>query len=418
MEPPRSAAFSLDTCVAARDGFWHYNGVKRSVVFLNSTFPCLSETFVFDQFEVLRESGLDLVLVANHRPAPDQVHPRMRAIQNEVHYLSEATVGEFLIAHALAGLRHPWRYLRGLVGACTGQERLGIALKQFSGAALVAKRFGALPGARLHAHFTYGAAAVARWTSVLTGLPYGLTLHGSDLSFDFPPDLEAKLAGADLLVSISRYNLEFLASRFPAVRPARLEVIGMGVPTLPPPAHRPRQGPLRILNVGRLSEHKAQHVLIGACALLVKWGLDFRCDIVGDGPAGPALAALIERNGLGSRVRLLGPRFHDEVLALYGDADLFVLCSVAEGMPIVLMEAMRAGVPVIASAITAIPELVRDAGLLVPPEDVPALASAIRSVAQGEVDVAGMVARARAVVASDYDLDTNHRRFARLLESL
>lgn len=342
----------------------------------------------------------------------------MRAIQDEVHYLNEATVVEMLVAHATVVLRHPWRYLRGLAGVFRAEEGLGTALKQLTGAALVAKRFGALSGVRLHAHFTYGAAAVARWTSVLTGLPYGLTLHGSDLSFDFPPDLEAKLRGADLLVSISRYNLDFLARRFPALRPPRLEVIGMGVPALPPPVRTGRQGPFRILNVGRLSEHKAQHLLVDACALLAEAGLDFRCEIVGEGPARTALAALVARNHLERQVRLLGPRFHDEVLALYGDADLFVLCSIAEGMPIVLMEAMRAGVPVIASAITAIPELVRDAGLLVPPGEVPALARAILRVARGEVDVDKMIARGQAIIAEDYDLATNHRRFARLLESL
>ncbi|CAG1010278.1 colanic acid/amylovoran biosynthesis glycosyltransferase [Burkholderiales bacterium] len=418
MEPCGFVAAGHTARVAAVDGFWHYSGVKRSVVFLNSTFPCLSETFVFDQFEVLRESELDLVLVANHRPEPEQVHPRMRAIQDEVHYLNEAGVVEMLAAHTLALFRHPWRYLRSFIGVFLAQERLGTALKQLTGATLVAKRFSALPHVRLHAHFTYGAAAVARWTSALTGLPYGLTLHGSDLNFDFPPDLEAKLRGADLLVSISRYNIEFLAQNFPAVRPARLEVIGMGVPALPPPVRTPRHGPFRILNVGRLSEHKAQHHLIDACALLAEAGLDFRCDIVGEGPARPALEALIARHHLEGRVRLLGPRFHDEVLALYGDADLFVLCSIAEGMPIVLMEAMRAGVPVIATAITAIPELVRDAGLLVPAGDVPALAHAIRQVARDEVDVAKMIVRGRAIIAADYDLVANHRCFGRLLASL
>lgn len=371
---------------------------------------------MFDQFEVLREAGLNLMLVANHRPAESEVHPRMRAVQGEVLYLNEVGLGEILAAHLHALFRRPGRYLCTLFAALCGEEKWTTTLAHLAGAAVVLRRYGHLPGLRLHAHFTYGAAAVARWAAAMSGLPYGLTLHGSDLSFDFPPDLGGKLAEAELLVSISRFNVEYLEAHFPEVRPQRLVVIGMGVPALPPPPRVPRgNGPLRILNVGRLSEHKAQHVLIGACAILAERGLDFRCDIVGEGPTRERLEALIAANGLAGRVRLLGPRFHDQVLALYGEADLFVLCSVAEGMPIVLMEAMRAGVPVIASAITAIPELVRDAGLLVPPEDAPALAEAIEGFIQGEVDAAAMIARGRAIIREDYDLATNHRRFAQVL---
>jgi glycosyltransferase involved in cell wall biosynthesis len=405
-------------CAYVDARFWHYSGVKRSVVFINSTFPVLSETFVFDQFEVLREAGLDFAIVSNHRPRPEEVHPRMRSIQSEVQYLCDASLGEILAAHWLALARHPLRYLRVLGKALFAQERLKVTLAHLTGAAIVLKRFATKKDLRLHAHFTYGAAAVARWAALMSGLPYGLTLHGSDVSYDFPADLEAKLADADLLVSISRFNFEFMAQRFPQVRPRRTEVIAMGVPPLAPPVHSPRSGgPLRILNVGRLSDHKAQHVLIEACALLLARGVDFSCDIAGEGPARPALEALIARHGLGGRLRLLGPKFHDEVLALYGGCDVFVLCSIAEGMPIVLMEAMRAGVPVIASAITAIPELVRDAGLLVPPDDPPALADALTRVARGEVDVAAMTARGRTIIAEDYDLVRNHRRFAVLLET-
>lgn len=392
--------------------------MKPNVVFLNSTFPCLSETFVFDQFEALREEGLSLVLVANHRPAPHEVHPRMRNIQDQVHYLSEASWFEIAAAHGTALLRHPLRYVRTLAAALTAEERLATTLAHLTGAALVIRRFGRLPRLRLHAHFTYGAAAVARWASAMSGLPYGLTLHGSDLHFDFPADLEAKLREADLIVSISHFNLEFLAQRFPRVAPRRLAVVGMGIPPAAAPKRDRGSGPLRILNVGRLSEHKAQHVLVDACARLAASGLDFTCDIVGEGPARASLEARIREAGLEDRVRLPGARFHDEVLALYQQADVFVLCSVAEGMPIVLMEAMRAGVPVIASAITAIPELVRDAGLLVPPEDADELARAIASVAHDEVDTATMTERGRAIISQDYDLRTNHRRFAQLLASV
>jgi glycosyltransferase involved in cell wall biosynthesis len=393
--------------------------LKRSIIFVNSLFPCLSETFVFDQLMALEANGLALHIVSNNRPDPSQVHPRMRDIQSRVRYLSDSSPAAILAAHLLALLKHPLRYLACLAGLPFSQERLAVSLAQFTGAALILRHFAALPNPHVHAHFTYGAAGVAYWTHRLGGIPYSLTLHGSDLIFDNPPDLHVRLAAADAIVSISRFNVDFLHQHFPDIRPKRLEVIRMGVPRLDVPPRRHERGrQFRLLNVGRLSEHKAQHHLIDACALLAERGLDFRCDIVGEGDKRAARAARIERLGLADRVELLGPRFHDEVLALYDEADLFVLCSIAEGQPIVLMEAMRAGIPLIATDISAIPELVQDGGIIVPAADPAALADAIEALALGRRDTVRMTARAREIIAGEYDLATNHRKFRDFLAAL
>lgn len=396
--------------------------LTRRIVFVNSVFPCLSETFVYDQFRVLQDAGLVFDIASNHRPAADQVHPRMQGIQSQVHYLCEARLSEILLAHTNALLRHPWRYLAALLRAPFGGERLKTTLSHLTGAAILLRRFRRPSSGGdlwLHAHFTYGAAAVVMWAARLAGVPYSLTLHGSDLIFDNPPDLEAKLSEAAALVSISQFNVDYLKTHF-AHLPAKqaVTVIPMGVPplsTLPP--RPPRADVLRLLNVGRLSSHKAQHYLIDACALLAQRGIEFRCDIVGEGDKRDFLAARIAELGLENKVFLLGPRFHHEVLALYGETDLFVLCSITEGQPIVLMEAMRAGVPLVATAISAIPELVRDAGVLVPPADAPALADAIARFAQGGTDQAAMAAHARDIIAQDYNLEVNHQRFKLFLES-
>lgn len=393
--------------------------MKKTIVFVNSLFPCLSETFVYDQFRALRAGGLDFHIASNHRPTDSQVHPPMRAIQTEVHYLCEAPAAEVLAAHGRALMRHPLRYLASLLRTPFAREKLRTTLAHLSGAAVLLRRFAAAGPVHFHAHFTYGAAGVALWCKRLSGCTYSLTLHGSDLIYDFPPDLEAKLAEADAIVSISRFNIDYLRTHFPQVAPRTLAVIPMGIPPLPAPPPRPPRGArLRILNVGRLSEHKAQHDLIEACALLAGRQVAFVCSIVGEGPKRPLLEDLIRRHGLEEQVHLLGPRYHDEVLALYGSMDLFVLCSITEGMPVVLMEAMRAGIPLIATAISAIPELIGDGGILVPPSAPEALADAIQAIAEGRVDAAAMSARAAATLARDYDLETNHRRFRDFLLAL
>lgn len=393
--------------------------MNRSIVFINSLFPCLSETFVHDQFRALQEAGMPFAIVSNNRPPDTQVHPRMKNIQTAVFYLADASSGTLLAAHWGAFRRHPLRYLSALARLPFSAEPLKTALAQLTGAALVLNRYRDLPHLHLHAHFTYGAAAVALWAKRLAGTPYSLTLHGSDLTYDNPPDLEARLRNAEGLVSISRFNVDFLHRHHPKVQPRLLEVIRMGIEPLPVAPERPPRGPcLHILNVGRLSDHKAQHSLIDACALLARHGYDFRCDIVGEGERRAFLEQRIAEHGIGDRVRLLGPKFHDAVLKLYETADLFVLCSIAEGQPIVLMEAMRAGVPVIASAITAIPELIQDGGLLVPPDNPAALAEAIAATCEQRVDWAPMTRRARHIVATEYDLQTNHRKFKTWLEAL
>lgn len=386
--------------------------MSRRIIFLNSVFPCLSETFIYDQFTRLKAAGLDFAITANHRPEPNQVHPQMHEIQAEVDYLCATPLRLLLWAHLWALVRRPLRYFHALGQLGRGEEKFRTALAQLSGAAVLVWRYDhGSDRPHLHAHFTYGAAAVALWAHRLAGLPYTLTLHGSDLIYDQPPDLRVKLRQAQHLVSISRFNADYLTRHYPEIPADRITVLPLGVPPLPPPP-RPTPSPvLRILNVGRLSDHKAQHYLVEACALLTTVGVNLRCDIVGTGPRQDFLTQCIAQHQLQDRVHLLGPKFHAEVLALYAEYDVFVLCSITEGMPIVIMEAMRAGIPVIASAIAAIPELVGEGGLLVPAEDPTALATAILQCTQGEVDVATLTQRAQERIATHFDLDTNTQRF-------
>ena len=381
---------------------------------LHSRFPCLSETFIYAQAESLRALGVPLWHVANHRPHPKEVHPPMRPIVGEVCYLQTLPWSVWAKAHrwavALWG-QHYWRTLRA---AAASEASWPQRLAQWAGAVAVLYLVRGQQ-VRVHAHFTYGAAAVARWCHQLAGVPYTLTLHGSDVLYDNPPDLAAKIGEAAGLVSISQKNFSELDARFPGRVPANRAVIPLGVvpqPYQPPP---PLTWPVRILNVGRLSDHKAQHVLIAACARLKAAGVSFVCDIIGEGERREALAAQIAREGLTDVVRLLGARYHDEILASYRDYHLFVLTSVVEGMPLVLMEAMNAGVPIVTTAVGAIPELVGETALLVPPNAPEAVAEAILRVVHGEVDLPRLTAAAHERLRTHFDLNRNHARFAEWL---
>ena len=137
------------------------------------------------------------------------------------------------------------------------------------------------------------------------------------------------------------------------------------------------ENPFMILCVGTLHEVKGQAYLIEACRQLHERGLNFECHFVGDGPDRTALTDLVEQAGLSKKIRFHGRLTRDEISRLLLDADVLTAPSVPtrdgrrEGIPVVLMEAMGSGVPVIASNLSGIPELVNDqvTGTLVPPGD-------------------------------------------------
>ncbi len=385
---------------------------------MHSRFPCLSETFVFAQAQSLAQFGLALRHVSNRRPREEEVHPPMRAIQSQVFYLQDATIPQILAAWRWARDHLPMSGRRWLHAWRQWQEPSRSRLAQLIGALLILHRFAGQP-IHLHAHFTYGAAAVARWCWLLGGVPYSLTLHGSDVLFDDPPDLKTKVRDASAIVSISHRNLEALQQRFGAdVLPARTAVIPLGVVPLPYQPPPPLTEPLKLLNVGRLSEHKAQHVLIDACARLRDRGIAFVCDIVGTGEREALLRERIAAHRLQGQVRLLGARFHEEVLTMYRQYHAFVLTSIVEGMPTVIMEAMNAGVPVVTTDVGAIRELVAEAALIVPANDPAALADALTRLAKGEIDTQTLTRAAHERLLKHFDVRCNHRRFAEFLRTL
>lgn len=395
---------------------------KNRVIFLNSIFPVLSETFLFSQYTKMLDEGMEMDLVSSHRPDASQVHPGMESVQKQVDYLCDAGTAEVASAHLHCLLKYPTGYLRSLAGMFSVEEKPVTTLKHISGAALTLKRYADSSEPRwVHSHFTYGATSIAMWMKRIAGLPFSLTLHGSDLTFDNPPDLECKLKEADLVVCISQYNVDYVKEHFPTVAEDKLVVLPLGVAPLteaPSPQAYDSNRPLRMLSVGRLSTQKAQEYLVRACAQLRDKGLSFECLLVGEGPQREFLESEIQRLGLESEVKLLGARYHSDVLEMYKEADLFVMSSVAEGMPIVLMEAMQAGVPVLSTAISGIPELLNygTAGILVPAASDDALADAMEAVIKGNVDLEELRQQAVEHIAQNFDQGKNAVRFQHLLE--
>jgi glycosyltransferase involved in cell wall biosynthesis len=271
----------------------------------------------------------------------------------------------------------------------------------------------------LHAHFANHPAAAAFVIRRLTGIPYSFTAHGSDLHVDRHM-LREKVAEAALVVTISNYNRELIIKECGDQYRDKVAVVHCGVDTSVfqmrkrPPVDEIRSQ-FRILCIGTLHEVKGQTYLIEACRLLKERGIDVVCHLVGDGPDRKLLEQQIERAGLAGQVLLRGRQTRPQIAQLLAEVDVTVAPSVPtkqgkrEGIPVALMEAMGSGVPVVASHLSGIPELVADehSGLLVQPRDAHGLAAALERLWR-EPDLRRRLGEAgRDTVAREFDLRTN-----------
>ena len=180
------------------------------------------------------------------------------------------------------------------------------------------------------------------------------------------------------------------------------------------PAQTAKKDPANILCVGRLCPAKGQHILLLAGKALMEKGLDFKIVLVGDGPDKASLESLAGRLQLGSNVFFAGAVNHDEVHAYYQQADIFCLPSFAEGIPIVLMEAMAQEIPAVTTHITGIPELINNGqdGILTAPSNIEQLAAALEKLILDKEFAKSIGAAGRKKVLAKYNLDKNTTFFA------
>ena len=384
-----------------------------------STFPALTTTFAQHQVRATAELGLEFALVANRRPGPRDFHPHDDDLRQRTFYLTPASPWAYLRANLRSLSRWPGRYAGALPLVLRLRDHSPRQplknLIHLAGAAFLAQYLLARQVPHVHVHFAYGAAEVALFLEALCGLPYSLSIHGSDVLLDNPL-LEEKLRRARFIVSNCRFHVENLCRRFPSLAPQRFYVVPGGLDLQTPPWSSPQPPgtdlPLRILHIGRLAPVKAQEVLILALARLRDQGRDFRCRIAGGGPLRAELQDLIQSLYLQDRIQLLGACFQDEVTTLYDWCQALVLSSRSEGTPMVIIEAMAKARPVIAPCLTAIPEMVTEGhtGYLFRPGDVEDLARQISRLMSRPEDLVRLGREGRRRALELFDLNRNSRK--------
>jgi len=341
--------------------------------------------------------------------------------------LSQTFIVNELRAHERAGLRvtvfslrRPRESDRDVVRPPLAAEVVQLEGPDAELAAQLAREARARGITHLHAHFAKLATRVAREAAAATGLPYSFTAHARDIfeeSVD-PKALAERIRDAAQVVTVSRFNVEHLASRYGR----RASLVYNGLPLETFEWHSPAERAPRLLAVGRLIEKKGFHHLVDACRQLADRGVAFDCDIVGDGEERDSLAARIEALDLGDRVRLLGALDPEAVQARMREAAvLAVPCVVAgngdrDGLPTVLLEAMALGTPCVGTDVTGIPEAIEHerTGLIVPQGDAAALAEACRRLLEDGALRERLATAARALVEQRFSSEANTRRLRAL----
>ena len=392
-----------------------------------SRYPLLSETFILREMWELERQGQKLRVYPLRRVRGKR-HARVAALRAPVWWAP--WLGP-LGCHLRWLRRRPGRYLGTLAAVLwhnRGDAKLWAGAVAYWGKAVaIAERLQRDRVDQIHAHYATHPALVAYVAHRLTGIPYSFTVHAHDL-YCHRAMLGQKSRRARVVVCISRFNRDLLQAVAPPPR-AAVAVVHCGVECAAygalAAARRTEAadgGPLRLLAVGSLQPYKGHRHLLAACAELRRHGVALECRIVGGGELRPALERQIAGLGLAPQVRLDGPATEEEVQAALAWAQVFVLPSVVvartgkmEGIPVALMEAMAAGLPVVASRLSGIPELVggEAEGLLVPPADAAALAQALLRLRDPELRRRlGQAARRR--VEAEFDLSANVARLARL----
>lgn len=257
----------------------------------------------------------------------------------------------------------------------------------------------------VHAHFATEPTAVASTLATDLDVPFTFTAHGYDVYRRPPSDLAARASAAAAVVTVSNANARHLETAYGIDR-RRISVLPCGVDTT---RFRPggiRADPPHVVCVARLVPVKNLRLLLEACRMLRERGREFRCVIVGDGRSRDELVALRDRLQLKRVVDLVGPAPQRDVLAWWRRAAAAVLTSDSEGLPVSLMEAAACGVPALATAVGGTPEVVEDGvtGLLVPPGDATAVASALDRLLQDTRSAACLGAAARRRIEERFSL--------------
>lgn len=414
---------------------------QPEIAYILKGYPRASETFINNEIYLLEQMGLKLRIYAIKQEREETVHHIVEQIKAPVTYLPEATELEegpfrtwlrinlphFIGSHWQLFLKHPSAYLKTLFyvlfelclhfpfgKAPTFKKSL---FKDFVRAGAIAWEIAKAGNVQhLHGHFCHGSTTMAMLASHITGIPFSFTAHAKDV---YVPKLNpngllaTKIEEAQFVTTCTDANRTYMEQLCPHGSPIHTVYHGLDTTYFAPPANRgDAAAKPTILAVGRFVKKKGFPYLVKACALLAQRGVNFHCRIIGPKDEdSPKVQQLVDELQLGDLLTIEGGMSQEGLRQAYADAALFTIpCLIADngdrdGIPNVMAEAMATGLPVVASNISGIPELVQDGvnGLLVPQQNVEALADALEKVLRNEALRIRLGTAARQTICAVFD---------------
>jgi glycosyltransferase involved in cell wall biosynthesis len=394
---------------------------KLKIAYLAPEIPALSATFVYNEMLTLQEKGISIVSISVHKPGFVVDEPEVGRLAEKTCYLYQQPFWKLIAAHFLQFIRKPLRYIKTVVLVITDCLQVGFftqvglgLIYRFCFCAYLSFFLMRCRCNHIHVHFAHIPTDLAMYASKLSGISYSFTSHANDL-FERGWLLRQKVKRACFAVTISEFNRRFLQSQ--GVSTEKVHVIPCGVhstefSTRP---FRKMGSTVCLGSVGRMVEKKGFDDLLSACRILKDQGFDFRLELVGDGPMLKQLMQQAVDLDLKDMVSFKGALPHTSIHSWLETLDLFILpCKKdsngdMDGIPVVLMEAMLTGIPVISTKISGIPELIKDGetGGLADANDPYSLAEAVKRICKDELLQELIFRKAVDKVHSQFDIHKN-----------
>jgi len=397
------------------------------IAYLVNTYPMTSASFIRRELLEVEAQGAAVARFTLRRWATPLVDPVDLEEDRKTRAVLEVGMSGLAKGLAASAFRRPVQFVRAL-GRAWGLGRRGSGSGQgflrhliyLAEACVLLDWHRDLKIDHVHAHYGTNSTTVALLCRTLGGPPYSFTTHGPE-EFDRPLalGLDHKIRDAAFAVAISEHGRSQLRRWVPYDQWSKIEVVRCGLdPMFLNAPHVPLPEARRLVCVGRFAEQKGLPVLIEAAGRLRADGVEFDLTLVGDGPLRGEIEALVQRHRLEDCVHLVGWKTNAEVRELVSSSRALVLPSFAEGLPVVIMEALALGRPVISTWVAGIPELVEPwvCGWLVPPGSAEALATAIRELLDTPLDeLERMGKRGAERVAERHNIAVEARKLTTLI---